>query len=80
MNSIREILADIISAEAPNADPDASPTASFADSGVDSLDMLAVVDAIENRFGFTFSDDDFGRLRNFADLETLVAERVGHVA
>ena len=46
------------------------------ESGLDSLSLVAVVAAIEEKFGFTFSDDDLQpeNLRMLADLVNISAK------
>ena len=49
-------------------------TSSLRDLGVNSLDLVVLVMAIEERFRIEFDPSDLERLRTFADLARRVAE------
>lgn len=53
-----------------------SEDTSFDEAGLDSLDMLMVVDAIETQFGLKFADEDFAALGTFGDAYRIVAGRI----
>jgi acyl carrier protein len=72
----RQDILKLIEAAVPTIDTNIEPSTRFEDMGIDSLDMLTVVDSVETHFGFTFSDQDFERLKGLADLEAIVSERV----
>jgi len=46
-------------------------------SRFDSLALLSLVVAIENRFRVTLTEEDAARVRSLADLARIVAERLG---
>ena len=50
----------------------ATPETSFDELGIDSLTMLDVVVALEDRFGFLIPDDEWPRLRTIDDLSLYI--------
>jgi acyl carrier protein len=56
--ALAEVLADVA-----DIDPaDVTPGARFDDLGIDSLTLVDVVVAVEDRFGLVIPDDDWARL------------------
>ncbi|MEK6636530.1 MAG: phosphopantetheine-binding protein [Pseudomonadota bacterium] len=80
MTQFRQDLLDLIEAAVPTIDRKMEPSTRFEDMNIDSLDMLTVVDSVETHYGFSFLDNDFERLKTFAELEAIVAERVADAA
>jgi acyl carrier protein len=60
-------LAEILGAVAGVRPADVTPDASFADLGVDSLTMVEIVVAAEDRFGLLVDDDRWARFRTVGD-------------
>jgi acyl carrier protein len=60
-------LAEIISSVAGTPVGDVTPQASFADLEVDSLSMIEITLAIEERFGVHVSDEDAEHLSTVQD-------------
>jgi acyl carrier protein len=61
--ALAEILADVA-----RIDPaDVTPRARFDDLGIDSLAMVDVVVAVEDRFGLVIPDDDWARFETVGD-------------
>ena len=71
-------IAEALAAVAGIEPADAAPGAAFADLGLDSTAMLAVVVAVEDRFGLLVPDDEWPRLRTVDDLAHPV-ERPGRI-
>lgn len=69
VQQIKDIAYDIAGAELDENEP-------LKESGLDSLSLVAVVAAIEEKFGFAFSDDDLQpeNLRMLADLVNISAK------
>ena len=76
MTALRDILVEVIGGEVDLAGRQLDAAMTFADMGIDSLDMLAVADAVEKRFGIAFVDQDFTSMATFADLEAVVARHI----
>jgi acyl carrier protein len=60
---LAEVLADVAGVRATDVTPDTR----FADLGVDSLTMVEVVVAAEDRFGLLVDDDHWSRFRTVGD-------------
>ena len=60
-------LAEILAAVARVDPADVTPEKTFADLGVDSLTLVEVVVAAEDRFGMLIPDDDWSRFRTVGD-------------
>jgi acyl carrier protein len=72
-----QVLADItaILSDAAGVDPAGiTPQASLADLGVDSLLMVEVVVAAEDRFGLLVSDDDWPRFTTVLDVTRYIEQ------
>lgn len=70
-----EVLGDVATTLASVAGVDASqvtPEKSLADLGIDSMTMLEVIVALEDRFGLLIPDDEWSRFSTVGDL-------VGHL-
>jgi acyl carrier protein len=72
-------IAEALAAVAGIDPADAAPGAAFADLGLDSMTMLAVVVAVEDRFGLLVPDDAWPRFRTVDDLARHV-EQAGRLA
>ncbi|HYH05955.1 MAG TPA: phosphopantetheine-binding protein [Thermoanaerobaculia bacterium] len=53
------------------------PETSLADAGIDSLDSLTILFAIEEQFNISVPDDKARAMRTFGDMITIVEERAG---
>jgi len=69
-------LADIISGTAEVHRAEVTPDRPFADLGIDSLMMVDIVVAAEDRFGLMISDDEWTRFRTVGEL----ADYIQHAA
>ena len=76
---IEEKLVAIVRAERNIADSDLTPSTELAAAGIDSLDALTILFAIEEQFRISIPDDRARALRTFGDMidvvESLVAPR-----
>ena len=74
---IETALREIVQQEKPNIALDtlASDTA-LADAGIDSLDALTVLFAIEERFKISIPDEKARKLRTFGDMVDAVESLV----
>lgn len=52
------------------------PETPLADAGIDSLDSLTILFAIEEQFRISIPDDRARRIRTFGDLIDVIQERV----
>jgi acyl carrier protein len=67
-------LAEILSAVAGVDRNDVSPETTFADGlGIDSVTMIEVVVAAEDRFGVRIRDDDIDELRTVGDAADYIS-------
>jgi len=66
--ALREILANVA-----RVDPaDVTPQARFDDLGIDSLTMVDVVVALEDRFGLVIPDDEWAHFETVGDASAHV--------
>jgi acyl carrier protein len=73
---LTQVLADVAGVEPA----DVTPEARFGrDLGIDSLTMVEVVVAAEDRFGLVIADDDWSRFVTAGDVVAYV-ERAGMIA
>ncbi|HUP49994.1 MAG TPA: acyl carrier protein [Thermoanaerobaculia bacterium] len=74
---IEQALLDIVRREKEIAGPQLSPQTLLAEAGIDSLDALTILFAIEEHFGISIPDDRARAIRTFGDMvdavEALVA-------
>ena len=56
-----------------------APEAQLADAGIDSLDALTILFAIEEEFKISIPDDRARAMKTFGDLSAAVAEQLGIV-
>jgi acyl carrier protein len=54
-----------------------APEAQLADAGIDSLDALTILFAIEEEFKISIPDDRARAMKTFGDLSAAVAEQMG---
>lgn len=54
-----------------------APETQLADAGIDSLDALTILFAIEEEFKISIPDDRARAMKTFGDLSNAVAEQVG---
>jgi acyl carrier protein len=64
--ALAKVLADV----ARIAPADVTPRARFDDLGIDSLTMVDVVVAVEDRFGLVIPDDEWARFETVGDAST----------
>jgi acyl carrier protein len=77
-----EVLGDVATTFASIAGVDAAqvtPEKSLADLDIDSMTMLEVIVALEDRFGLLIPDDEWSRFSTIGDLVGRL-ERAGVVA
>jgi acyl carrier protein len=66
--ALAEVLADVA-----DVDPaDVTPGARFDDLGIDSLTLVDVVVAVEDRFGLVIPDDEWARFETVGDADAHV--------
>jgi acyl carrier protein len=66
-------MTEILSGVAGIDQADITPETSLADLGIDSLTMVEVVVAAEDRFGLLISDDDWPRFKTVLDAARYIA-------
>ena len=71
---IEQELISIVRNEKNIADGLLRPETSLADVGIDSLDALTILFAIEERFGISIPDDRARAMTTFGDMTTIVEE------
>ena len=62
--AIAEVLADVARVDPAHV----TPRARFDDLGIDSLTMVDVVVAVEDRFGLVIPDDEWARFESVGDV------------
>jgi acyl carrier protein len=71
---IESALVEIVRSEKQLADDALSPETLLADAGIDSLDSLTILFAIEERFHISIPDDRARAMKTFGDMITIVEE------
>ncbi len=72
---LEEIRDQLESIKVPGA-REASPDNTWSDLDVDSLDLVELVKALEDRFGITISDDDLKPIESVGDAIALTIRLV----
>lgn len=73
---IEEKLVAIVRAEKNIAESDLTPETELAAAGIDSLDALTILFAIEEQFRISIPDDRARALRTFGDMIDVVESLV----
>ena len=73
-DEIAEKLIGIIKDEKNVADDLLKPETALADAGIDSLDSLTILFAIEEQFGISIPDDRARAIRTFGDMIDVVQD------
>ena len=71
---IERKLLDIVKNEKDIPDEKLSPDTALVDAGIDSLDALSILFAIEEQFHISIPDDKARAIKTFADMVTAVEE------
>jgi acyl carrier protein len=73
---IAEKLVAIVRQEKNVAEDLLKPETSLAEAGIDSLDSLTILFAIEEHFRISIPDDEARAVKTFDDLIDIIAKRV----
>jgi len=73
-DQIQQKLIDIVRQEKDLPDDKLSPEMVLADAGIDSLDALTILFAIEEQFHISIPDDKARSITTFGDMVTVVEE------
>ncbi len=73
-DQIQQKLIDIVRQEKDLPDDNLSPEMVLADAGIDSLDALTILFAIEEQFHISIPDDKARAITTFGDMVTVVEE------
>lgn len=76
-NEIEEKLIAIVRKEKEIPNDLLRPETVLADAGIDSLDSLTILFAIEEEFGISIPDDRARTLQTFGDMIAVVADLTG---
>jgi acyl carrier protein len=76
-DEIQQKLIDIVRQEKDIADDKLTPETVLADAGVDSLDALTILFAIEEQFHISIPDDKARAIKTLGDMVTVVQELTG---
>jgi acyl carrier protein len=74
---IEEALIAIVRQEKKLSEELLRPETSLAEAGIDSLDSLSILFAIEEQFHVSIPDDRARGMKTFGDMTQLVADLVG---
>lgn len=72
---IEQKLVAIVRQEKDVPDALLVPATALADAGIDSLDSLTILFAIEEQFGISIPDDEARAVRTFGDLIDIIVKR-----
>ena len=75
-SEIEQRLVEIVKQEKNLADDQLKPETLLSEAGIDSLDSLTILFAIEEQFKISIPDDRARAIRTFGDLIDVVQERV----
>ena len=75
-DEIQQKLIDIVRQEKDIPDDKLTPETVLAEAGVDSLDALTILFAIEEQFHISIPDDKARAIKTFGDMVTVVDELV----
>ncbi len=73
-DEIQQKLIEIVHQEKNIPDEKLSPDMPLADAGIDSLDALTILFAIEEQFHISIPDDKARAIKTFGDMVTVVQE------
>ncbi|PYQ53912.1 MAG: hypothetical protein DMF59_00365 [Acidobacteria bacterium] len=73
-DEIQQKLIDIVRQEKDIPDEKLTPGTLLTDAGVDSLDALTILFAIEENFHISIPDDKARAIKTFGDMVTVVEE------
>jgi acyl carrier protein len=73
---IERQLIEIVRQEKQIPDERLTPETTLADAGIDSLDSLSILFAIEEKFGITIPDDKARAMKTFGDITEAVASEL----
>lgn len=74
LDTLRDLLADVLDMDAASITDDAQ---FVEDLGMESLMALEVMVALEKRYKVKLKEGDLPRLKCLRDVQTLVAEKLG---
>ena len=75
-DEIQQQLIGIVRKEKNLADDQLRPETLLADAGIDSLDSLTILFAIEEQFGISIPDTDARAIKTFGDMIDVVERLV----
>ena len=75
-DEIARQLVEIVRKEKQVADDKLTPETALADAGIDSLDSLTILFAIEETFHISIPDDKARAIKTFGDMIDVVQELV----
>jgi acyl carrier protein len=73
-DEIQQKLIEIVRQEKDIPNEELTPETPLADAGVDSLDALTILFAIEENFHISIPDDKARAIKTFGDMVTVVEE------
>jgi acyl carrier protein len=76
-DEIEQKLIAIVRQEKNIAEDLLRPETSLAEAGIDSLDSLTILFAIEEQFNIQVPDDKARAMRTFGDMIAIVEDRLG---
>jgi acyl carrier protein len=76
-DEIQQKLIEIVRQEKDIPDDKLTPETVLAEAGVDSLDALTILFAIEEQFHISIPDDKARAIKTFGDMVTVVEELTG---
>jgi acyl carrier protein len=76
-SEIQETLVAIVRQEKTMPEELLQPETPLADAGIDSLDALTILFAIEERFRISIPDDRARAMKTFGDMIDIVSDLVG---
>jgi len=76
MTALCDELINLISDEALVDKDKLTPGATLADTGLDSVDVISITFAVEEKYGVEIADDAFADIANFGQLLSILEAAV----
>ena len=80
MTALRDELINLISDEALVDKAKLTPDATLADTGLDSVDVISITFAVEEKYGVAITEEAFTDMTNFGQFLSILEEVVGNKA
>ncbi len=74
--NLREEITGLVAEIAERSPDEVAPDSTLEDLGIDSLDGLRIVAAVEKKYGIVIGENEIAKIRTMPDIFGLVAKHV----